>query len=537
MTAFCTSPSPSTKEHDLADEKGSSTELHETAPLVVTAEDDKRIRRLTDRRILVVLAVVYFLQVLDKTVMGFTATVGLKKDANLVGEQYSIVSSVAPYAQIGFQPLGAYLLVKIKPKTLVPCLVGLWGASLMGMGGATDFGSLVATRFLLGCFEASCLPAFSLMTTSWYRRVEQPMRVAVWYSTNGLGTIFGAFIVWALSHANAKLYTHQLTFLTTGGLTVITVPFVWYFLDNGPSTAKFLTPEDRIKGVERLRANQNSGQTNKFKMRQVGEFALDPKTYLFASLTLLSNIVPYAYNTFGPLILEGIAGLDSRTTLLLNIPFGVMQILAIFLTSWLAWRFRSKAIFFALLYIPVIMGFALLYALPRERSSLGPLLFGFYMLAFAFGANPLLIAWIGANFAGSSKKACMLSTYMAASAAGNIIAPNLFKSTDAPLYLNGLRLTLILTCVALINIGALVTVLWWQNQRKMKQRVAHGKPARLVDLSMVRKYNEELAAPRADEIEELPSVNGETPAPAKEEKKALAEDLTDKQNDEFIYVY
>ena len=48
-----------------------------------------------------VLAVVYFLQVLDKTVMGFTATVGLKKDANLVGEQYSIVSSVAPYAQIG----------------------------------------------------------------------------------------------------------------------------------------------------------------------------------------------------------------------------------------------------------------------------------------------------------------------------------------------------------------------------------------------------------------------------------------------------
>lgn len=86
----------------------------------------------------------------------------MKEDAHLVGNEYSTLSSIAPYAQIGarpsnlsgdigrlkltlcglagFQPLGAYLLVKIKPKTLVPSLVALWGASLMGMGGANSFG-------------------------------------------------------------------------------------------------------------------------------------------------------------------------------------------------------------------------------------------------------------------------------------------------------------------------------------------------------------------------------------------------------------
>lgn len=83
------------------------------------------------------------------------------------------------------------------------------------------------------------------------------MRVAAWYGFgNGFGTIAGAFIVWALSHANTKLYTHQLTFLATGGMTILVVPFVWYFLDNGPATAKFLSTEDRLKAVERLRANQ-----------------------------------------------------------------------------------------------------------------------------------------------------------------------------------------------------------------------------------------------------------------------------------------
>ncbi|GAA5891625.1 hypothetical protein JCM8208_007347 [Rhodotorula glutinis] len=88
------------KEHDLADEKA-STEIYERAPVVVTAEDDRRIRRATDKRILILLIVVYWLQVLDKTALGYTAAVGLKTDANLVGDQYTVISSIAPYAQIG----------------------------------------------------------------------------------------------------------------------------------------------------------------------------------------------------------------------------------------------------------------------------------------------------------------------------------------------------------------------------------------------------------------------------------------------------
>ncbi|GAA5891624.1 hypothetical protein JCM8208_007346 [Rhodotorula glutinis] len=409
----------------------------------------------------------------------------------------------------------------------------------MGMGGATSFGALVATRLLLGIFEASCLPAFSLITSSWYRRVEQPMRVAAWYGTgNGFGTIAGAFIVWALSHADTKLHTHQLTFLTTGGMTILAVPFVWYFLDNGPSTASFLSTEDRLKAVERLRANQNSSTSKQFKWSQIRELALDPKAYLFATLTLLSNIPNYVYSTYGPVLLNGIAGLDKRTTLLLNCGFGFLQIVCILGTSWLAYRFRIKSIFYALLYVPIILGFALLYALPQNRANLGPLLFGFYLNAFSFGANPLLIGWIGANVAGQTKKAGLMSVYMAASAAGNIIAPNLFRADDAPLYKRALMMNMILAAITLLNVGALVVVLWYQNKQKERQRVANGKPAKMVDLSMQRKYDETLAGPR-DEIEELPAADALSSA--EQTDGAVVgkddEDLTDKQNDEFIYVY
>ena len=47
---------------------------------VLTDEDNKRIRRKTDRSILIILIWVYFLQILDKSVLGYGATFGLQKD-------------------------------------------------------------------------------------------------------------------------------------------------------------------------------------------------------------------------------------------------------------------------------------------------------------------------------------------------------------------------------------------------------------------------------------------------------------------------
>ena len=82
---------------------------------------------------------------------------------------------------------------------------------------------------------------------------------------------------------------------------------------------------------------------------------------------------------------------------------------------------------------PVIIGTALMYTLPRTPKNKGALLAGFYMLAFVFSANPLIVAWQAANTAGKSKKASLYCAFNAASAVGNIISPQLFKAADAPL--------------------------------------------------------------------------------------------------------
>lgn len=90
-------------------------------------------------------------------------------------------------AQLSWQPFSAILIIKVPPRILAPILVFCWGASLTGMAGARNYHALLATRFLLGLFEAACLPLFTLIVSNWYRRAEQPLRIAAFYSMNGMG--------------------------------------------------------------------------------------------------------------------------------------------------------------------------------------------------------------------------------------------------------------------------------------------------------------------------------------------------------------
>lgn len=172
---------------------------------ILTEFDSQRICRKTDRTILVVLMWVYFLQILDKTVLGYGATFGLEKDTGLTGNQYSLVSSMSSIAQLAWQPFSSYLIVRVPHRILMPVLCLGWGIAQACMAASRNFSDLMATRFFLGLFEAGCLPLFSLITSQWYRRAEQPMRVAAWYGTNGLGNIIAAALSVGLAHIHSDV--------------------------------------------------------------------------------------------------------------------------------------------------------------------------------------------------------------------------------------------------------------------------------------------------------------------------------------------
>ncbi|KIX01113.1 uncharacterized protein Z518_10179 [Rhinocladiella mackenziei CBS 650.93] len=486
----------------------------------LTEEDNKRIRRKTDRVILTILVWVYFLQILDKSVLGYGAVFGLQEDTHLTGDQYSFVGSIAPIAQLAWQPFSSFLIVKVPHRTLMPSLCLGWGIAQAAMAACHNYGSLIAARFFLGLFEAGCLPLFSVITSQWYRRAEQPIRVAAWYGTNGLATIAASALSYGLGHIPSDVLAEwQIIFLFVGLVTIVSAPIVWWFLDDDIPSARFLTEHEKAQAIERLRANQTGTGNREFKWRHIAELAWEPKTYLWIGLSLLLNVGAAVTNTFGPLILKGV-GFDKYKTSLLNIPFGVMQVLVILLASYAAQKAKVKSVVLAALMLPVIAGLAVLYVLPRTSGETAGLLVAYYLLAFLFGGNPLIVSWIVGNTAGSTKKSVIMSLYNAGSSSGNIIGPLLFSKEDAPAYHPGLRkvLAIFVTMVAVIFIQ--LANLMFLNKLQSRKRVKNGKTAVIKDHSMEDQY----------------VAMDETEGGQRLGDNAFL-DLTDRQNDEFTYIY
>jgi MFS family permease len=387
------------------------------------------------------------------------------------------------------------------------------------MSASNSFGALFATRFLLGLFEAGCFPLFSIIVGHWYRRSEQPVRIAAFYSTNGFATIVAAALSYGLAQIqNPALAAWRVLFLAVGLLTVASAFPIWWFMPDDVATAWFLTEEERLQAVERLRVNQTGHTNREFKWKHLSEICVDPKTYLFVAITLSLNVCTQVTNTFGPLILQGL-GFTSYRTALLNMPFGAMQIVAILSCAWICQKTKLKSVVLLGIAAPVMAGLIALYVLPRGAAYSAGLLVGYYLVAFCFGGNAPIASWIVGNTGGTTKTSAMMALNSAASATGNIVGPLLFNTEDAPAYLPGLGSVLALIVLYGAAVVSQTINLYFLNCGHRRTRVANGKPAILKDHSMEDRY-----VAIEDGNEEGVGQNALT-------------DLTDRENDEFIYIY
>lgn len=306
-------------------------------------------------------------------------------------------------------------------------------------------------------------------------------------------------------------------FLLTGLVTVVSVPAVYWKFDNEPSTARFLAKNEQQMAMERLRANQAGTDSREFRWSQIREALVDLKTYLFFALSLGNNLGAQVASAFGPLVLSDL-GYDPQTTLLLNIPFGALQYMVVILVSSTAVKFRWQSLTLGMSLLPVIIGLIILFIVPRTPSNKAVILVGYHLLTFIFGFSSLTIAWILSNTAGQTKKATMMSLYNAAASVGNILGPIFFKDDDAPKYEFGLKVTLgvyiVIFWLVIIQVANLVVL----NRMQEKKRIERGKPPKLHDHSMDRRYTT------------MGALEGYIVG-----RFAFA-DLTDRQNDEFVYV-
>ena len=176
-------------------------------------------------------------------------------------------------------------------------------------------------RFFLGVVEAGISPAFSLITAMWYKREEQPLRLAIWYSSTGFGTLVGTLLLYAIGHIHGSLSSWQYQFMIIGAVSSVWGLVVFAFLPDNPVSAKFMSQDMRIIAIERMRDEQIGIENKSVKFYQIKEAFTDPKTWFLVvtilALTLTNGALggfgsvitlSFGYSTFESILLLGVVG-------------------------------------------------------------------------------------------------------------------------------------------------------------------------------------------------------------------------------------
>ena len=168
--------------------------------------------------------------------------------------------------------------------------IGLWGVFLMLQAACNSFTTLAVLRALAGAAEACSDPSFMLITSMYWRRQEQVLRISIWYCANGLGIALGGLLGYGIGNIKGSLPSWKYEFIIIGALCTVWGIVMFILLPDSPVTAKGLTLAQRRLAVHRLRDNQTGVENKHLKWYQVREAFSDIKLPLFFLLGVVGNI-------------------------------------------------------------------------------------------------------------------------------------------------------------------------------------------------------------------------------------------------------
>ncbi|KAK2012544.1 major facilitator superfamily transporter [Colletotrichum eremochloae] len=467
--------------------------------------------RKIDRFLIPAMVFGYGLVYYDKAILGSAVLFGMTADLHLSvpvpgsgavdTSRLSWATSLFYFGMLaGLYPM-TYALQRFPPGRTLGAVVLAWAIACACTAAVADHRGLYAQRFALGFVESAVPTGFMCVVAGYYTQAEQSLRQSWWFSATGLFTIIGGGLNYAFAQVPrggggaTGLRPWQSIYILAGGLTFL-FGVACFFLPTSPVSAWFLTPEERFAAVERLRRGQTGVRCTKFKPRQLREAVTDAKVWLVALMMASAYTMNGAVSGFGPLIVSTF-GWSPLESILFQFPLGAICFAVILLTGWLGSRLPNvRVLMLAACCLPVIAGCAIIWRAEWTRHAAAPVV-GYSLTGFFGGVVSLVITLGMSNVAGHTKKSFMAATVFVAYCVGNIVGPQLVRSQSKARHYPELWLGLIICYViCILAAAALYRILRAENRRR-------------------------------DAL----------PVDEEERAKMAFQDLTDKENPYFRYVY
>ncbi|KAL4966416.1 major facilitator superfamily domain-containing protein [Aspergillus stella-maris] len=417
-------------EHDAVGYREYREGLH----IEVTPKQNSRVRWKIDAIILPVFLVTQALQFLDKTALNYANILGYQEALGLEGQQFNYISAMV-YAGyfFGQYPCG-WLIGRFPAQRVLGISCFLWGLMVIILTQCRSYSSAMGVRFIMGIFEAAVTPGLTLMTGFWYTRHEIPLRQCIWYSALGWGGIVGSYISFGIAKMSpdTKPERWEILFFILGAVTCLWAFVIFFGLPDSPSTAFFLSKEERIIAVKRVAANETGIKNKSFNKKQALTAFIDPKAILLFIAVFAAAIPNGVVNSFSTIIIQDMGFSTEMTTELKSVGDAV-QIVGLIIGGIITLNVpNSRLLTATAANILCTVAAGCMAYLPRYMTW--QRLACFWLVNTQSVGFTVSLVTISSNMAGYTHRAMANAMVFTAYCWGNYAGPFVVKPSQAPEY-------------------------------------------------------------------------------------------------------
>ncbi|MFO1117124.1 MAG: MFS transporter [Beijerinckiaceae bacterium] len=273
------------------------------------------------KRLIPFLIVCYFISYLDRVNLGFAALT-FRKDLAISAEVFGLGAGIFFLGYFLFEVPSNLLLEKVGARIWIARIMITWGLISAAMALVQGEISFYSVRFLLGLAEAGFFPGIILYLTYWYTAAERAKVVGMFMVAVPLSSAIGSPLSsWILNafEGTGGLASWQWLFIIEALPAILFGIIVWFYLDDGPAEAKWLTVEEKQAVIAHLAGERESREAiRKFTL---GEALTNPRVLGLALVYFGIVTGLYGFGFWAPQIIKAFGLTIAQTGWVAAIPF------------------------------------------------------------------------------------------------------------------------------------------------------------------------------------------------------------------------
>jgi len=296
-----------------------------------------RVIRKVSRRLLPFMGLLYFINYLDRTNIGF-AKLTMSTDLGLTETMFGLASGLFFVGYLSCEIPSNVALHRFGARRWIARIMVTWGLVAAAMAFVPTSGWLYGLRVLLGIAEAGFFPGMLLYLTFWFPRKEQVRLTAIFLLAVPISSAVGSPLSAAVIQFGDGLFGltgWRAMYLIEGIPAIILGLTTWFYLTDRPAQARWLSADERSWLIDTLDAeNLATAKRFHYPLRRV---LTNPRVWGLGMVYFGVVYGLYAVSFFLPTIVAGFAEtFDTtyslwETGLIVAVPFAVA---AVAMVAW-----------------------------------------------------------------------------------------------------------------------------------------------------------------------------------------------------------